>query len=64
MVAWCCIKGVNGVLLNEETKRTDYIERIYNDDEVKLFKECGTGGSVQYLGFRCEFSIGQHVRPV
>jgi len=64
MIAWYSVKGTNGVILNGKKKHKGRIGRIYDGDVVYLFKDCKSGGMVEYLGFRCEFSIGQHVRLV
>ncbi|RPA89895.1 kinase-like protein [Choiromyces venosus 120613-1] len=64
MIAWYSVEGTNGVILNGKKKHKGRIGRIYDGDVVYLFKDCKAGGVVEYLGFRCEFSIGQHVRLV
>ncbi|PWW72300.1 Pkinase-domain-containing protein [Tuber magnatum] len=64
MIAWYSVKGTNGVILNGKKKHKGRVGRIYDGDVVYLFKDCKPGGVVEYLGFRCEFSIGQHVRLV
>ncbi|KAG0639983.1 hypothetical protein HOY80DRAFT_1000563 [Tuber brumale] len=64
MIAWYYVKGTNGVILNGKKKHKGRIGRIYNGDVVYLFKDCKPGGVVEFLGFRCEFGIGQHVRLV
>lgn len=61
MVAWIKIIGVNGCFLNGRKKKSGTICRIYDGDVVQLFKE-EKGGESEFIGYKCEFKTGVHLR--
>jgi serine/threonine/tyrosine protein kinase RAD53 len=63
MLAWYSIKGTNGCILNGKKKRKGRIGRIYDGDTFYLFKD-NSNGPVEFLGFKCEFTIGDHKREM